>query len=133
MSKTVEAQCLFCGKIFNALLKDIKRGYGKYCSRSCSALAKHQKYDQTRSSNPNWRNGRSFDPYNSYTKDYKCANEDKIKAQNLIATEIRAGRLTPFPCELCGKFPTDAHHDDYAKPYEIRWLCRKHHNALHKG
>lgn len=30
-------------------------------------------------------------------------------------------------CEL-----GERHHDDYSKPYEIRWLCRKHHRRYHR-
>ena len=36
------------------------------------------------------------------------------------------------PCEICGATKVDAHHDDYTKPSEVRWLCRKHHNEHHR-
>ncbi len=26
----------------------------------------------------------------------------------------------------------ERHHDDYSQPYEIRWLCKKHHKLLHR-
>ena len=36
-------------------------------------------------------------------------------------------------CETEGCFELgERHHDDYCNPYEIRWLCRKHHKELHK-
>ncbi|MFC3331681.1 hypothetical protein ACFOEM_04310 [Paenalcaligenes hominis] len=34
-------------------------------------------------------------------------------------------------CEVCGKSKVDAHHDDYSKPLEVRWLCREHHMQHH--
>jgi 5-methylcytosine-specific restriction endonuclease McrA len=39
MSKTIKAQCAECGADFQAKLKEIKRGNGKYCSLSCSSRA----------------------------------------------------------------------------------------------
>ena len=37
------------------------------------------------------------------------------------------------PCEVCGgTVKVDAHHDDYGKPLEVRWLCRSHHNKHHQ-
>lgn len=36
----------------------------------------------------------------------------KRKAQQLVYTEVRAGRLIPQPCEACGD-KGEAHHDDY--------------------
>jgi ferredoxin len=42
-------------------------------------------------------------------------------------------KLKPNPCEVCGDvLNVQAHHDDYDKPLEVRWLCRKHHQALHR-
>lgn len=40
----------------------------------------------------------------------------------------------PQPCEECGESDTtllERHHDDYHKPLEIRWLCRRHHHEAH--
>jgi hypothetical protein len=35
------------------------------------------------------------------------------------------------PCEVCSNPKSQAHHDDYTKPLDIRWLCRKHHLQIH--
>ncbi len=53
------------------------------------------------------------------------------KAYNEMEKATRRGELTPEPCEVCGAEKVDAHHDDYLKPLEIRWLCRKHHRLHH--
>lgn len=34
-------------------------------------------------------------------------------------------------CRICGNLKSEAHHDDYAKPYDVIWLCRKHHIIRH--
>ena len=44
---------------------------------------------------------------------------------------IRSGKLKRMPCEVCGSENVQAHHDDYSKPLDVRWLCVKHHNEHH--
>lgn len=35
----VQKNCEYCSNTFNARLKEVKRGYGRYCTRSCSTKA----------------------------------------------------------------------------------------------
>lgn len=58
---------------------------------------------------------------------HRNANPDRYKARNRVFVEIRAGRLIKKPCEVCGILKVEAHHDDYSKPLDVRWLCKKHH------
>lgn len=37
----------------------------------------------------------------------------------------RRGKLVPQPCETCGDANVEMRHDDYTKPLEVRWLCRR--------
>lgn len=55
---------------------------------------------------------------------------EKIKARNAVNNAIRDGRLKRESCEVCGQV-AQAHHDDYSKPLEVKWLCRKHHDVTH--
>lgn len=57
---------------------------------------------------------------------------DRHKARTKLRTEVAAGRIIRQPCEVCGEKKVDAHHEDYAKPLEVRWLCRKHHMQHHR-
>ncbi|MGL5551487.1 MAG: hypothetical protein ACRDCV_04165 [Plesiomonas shigelloides] len=54
-------------------------------------------------------------------------------ACGIVQRAIRSGKLHRMPCEECGS--TDnvhAHHDDYLKPLNVRWLCAAHHSQWHK-
>ena len=44
----------------------------------------------------------------------------------------REGSLIAEPCEVCKAEETQAHHDDYAAPLTVRWLCRVCHSAWHR-
>lgn len=45
---------------------------------------------------------------------------------------IMEGKLIRMPCEVCQtNNDIQAHHDDYNKPLDVRWLCRKHHREHH--
>ena len=60
------------------------------------------------------------------------ASPEKRKARGLLQSAVRRGKIKRMPCEKCGKQKTDAHHEDYSKPYEVQWLCRKHHMGRHR-
>ena len=50
---------------------------------------------------------------------------------HLLNAAIRSGKIRRAPCEVCGKNPTEGHHFDYSRPFEVIWLCRKHHREIH--
>ena len=41
------------------------------------------------------------------------------------------GKLIQKPCEVCGDAKSQMHHDDYSKPLDVRWFCRRHHLDHH--
>jgi ribosomal protein S27AE len=55
------------------------------------------------------------------------------RAHQLIRNAKRRGVLKNMMCEQCGSDKSVAHHDDYSKPLEIRWLCQMHHLDWHKN
>lgn len=62
------------------------------------------------------------------------------QAHNLTEKAIAKGLLVPQPCEVCGfegraedgRNLVQAHHDDYNKPLQVRWLCQSHHHEWHQ-
>lgn len=62
---------------------------------------------------------------------YALAHYPERYARSRVSTEVRAGRLVrPTACSSChaGCAP-QAHHEDYAKPLDVTWLCRGCHDA----
>lgn len=58
-------------------------------------------------------------------------NPKKTWAHGALRSGIRRGLVEPQPCEICGEEKAEGHHDDYDRPLAVRWLCRRHHKALH--
>jgi ribosomal protein S27AE len=54
-------------------------------------------------------------------------------AHTKVARAIKTGRLMrPDICEKCGDLGhVSAHHDDYDRPLDVRWLCRRCHRLIH--
>lgn len=48
-------------------------------------------------------------------------------ARSYAGVYLRRGKIKRCPCEVCGSTDAQMHHDDYSKPLEVRWLCRKCH------
>lgn len=57
----------------------------------------------------------------------------KAWAQALVKRAIEDGQLARGACVTCGDASTDAHHEDYDRPLDVTWLCRKHHLKAHCG
>jgi hypothetical protein len=57
---------------------------------------------------------------------------EKIQARQEVLKALRKGLLVKRPCEVtgCKIKKVEAHHDDYSKPLEVRWRCRRHHREL---
>lgn len=62
----------------------------------------------------------------------KPATQLKLRARARCAYAIKTGKLVRLPCEGCGEAKSEAHHDDYSKPLEVKWLCRSCHAAAHR-
>jgi hypothetical protein len=70
------------------------------------------------------------DPWR-HQKRWNNAHREARRAHDLVARAIRRGDLIRGQCEVCGSFRVQGHHDRYDEPLMVRWLCPRHHRALH--
>lgn len=58
----------------------------------------------------------------------------KRPARDRVTKAVRNGRLVRGPCSVCGAYPTHGHHHNgYADPLDVIWLCPVHHSEAHRG
>lgn len=62
---------------------------------------------------------------------YEARYPERTAARAAVAVAVRSGRLVRQPCIRCGS-KAHAHHDDYAKPLTVIWLCPEHHGERHR-
>jgi len=69
------------------------------------------------------------------SKTYDKKYPYKKTATVAINNAIRSGKIVrPLNCENCGsENRIEGHHDDYSKPYSVRWLCVFCHSNWHKN
>ena len=63
---------------------------------------------------------------------WKATHPEAYAAHKVVVVAIRNGMLVRRPCEICGAENARAHHEDYSKPLDVRWLCQIHHVARHR-
>ena len=71
-----------------------------------------------------------FDGYRN-AKKYIDSHPEKSKARRNFSSAIARGKIKRGVCEVCKKSNAQGHHTDYTKHLEVRWLCPKHHKAVH--
>lgn len=70
-----------------------------------------------------------------WRKTHPLNEEQRIKSivRNKVAMRIRRGQMQRLPCVICGDPKSECHHEDYSKPYDIVFLCPKHHREHHNS
>ncbi len=67
-----------------------------------------------------------------YVREGRKREPQKHRARATLQYAVRTGRLYRLPCEVCGEKNTQGHHSNYEKPLDVRWLCREHHDEVHR-
>lgn len=108
---------------------DYYRNYDKERGSSPSRVLSRKEYsDKMKRENPEkWKKMRK-----ESTRKYRKKNPEKQRATRILNYHIQVGNMVKEFCEICGNPKSEAHHDDYSKPLEVRWLCDFHHKELHK-
>lgn len=114
-------------KEFSEFNKDkySKTGYRSQCKdcmkKERERLSDHYKKWRSTEEKKEW--------YREYRKARYEKDKNKVKARNATRKLVR-----PESCSNCFKVgKVEAHHDDYAFPLVVRWLCPLCHNKWHKG
>lgn len=92
-----------------------------------SNIEKIRKYDRDRAKLPH-RIALAI----KITKKWRAKDRRRARCHGLVARALRSGDLVPQNCECCGSEQTVAHHDNYNKPLDVRWLCQPCHKQWHK-
>jgi len=116
---TVSFNCDFCGMLSMQQKSHFDRNVKHYCCRDC--------YSEDRKT---WT---KEDQHRYGTGLPTEERKKRARIRSMTNKAIKRGELKRKPCEKCGD-KAEAHHDVYdtKKPFDVRWLCFKHHREWHK-
>ena len=90
--------------------------------------------DRYRGGIRSWK-AKNREKVNATQREYEARNREKIRAHQAVSRAVKRGDLVrPDACSECGcDGKPHAHHDDYSRPLDVRWLCPGCHADQHKG
>lgn len=130
----MEKQCFKCGEV--KCLSEFYKHNGmadghlnkcKNCTKNDASSHRSENIEKIREYDRKRGNRQGPD----YVKNYRSKYPNKYKAHVMVNNAVRDGKLFSEPCEICGNVKSVAHHDDYLKPLNVRWLCCAHHSQWH--
>ena len=111
--------------------KQMKDGHLNKC-KSCTKKDVHSHRENNIERIREYDRKRGNRQTKEYLDGYVAKYPNKYKAQTMVGNAIRDKKLFKEPCEVCGtEERIHAHHDDYLKPLNVRWLCASHHRQWH--
>ena len=127
-------QCFACGQLkrLSAFYTHprMRDGYLNKCKECCKRYARDVRRDPDRGARMRKHDfERKLRPkYKQQRMRQQKRYPEKHRAHYAVSNALRSGRLTKQPCAICGSSTgLQAHHEDYAKPLEVIWLCIQHH------
>ena len=120
-----QAQCKECRRELNKKYREENR---ERCRALCKKHREENRELYRESSRKHYQKNKQT--HKERVRDY-ARSSIKTRVVSAANYAIKTGKLIRQPCEVCGAEKVDAHHDDYAKPLEVRWLCRSHHKQHH--
>lgn len=111
----------------------VEKDLGDFCidhrhkdGRTSECVKCHQKRGKVYSTS---NRGRESHRLNSIK--HRELNPIRCKARSIVSNLIRRGKLIkPDICSHCfKKRKVESHHEDYSKPLEVKWLCKKCHTS----
>lgn len=101
----------------------------KECTKQDSRRNRRKKIDHYREYDRKRGNRQSCD----YVRGYRAKSPAIYRAHSAVSNALRDGKLVrPRECESCGREAgLHGHHDDYARPLDVRWLCAACHRQWH--
>lgn len=121
-------KCILCQNKFTP-----RRADHRYCSYRCRDAARYYRNREKRLEKDRIR-------YENMSDEQKrerfllavLRNKKKWKVRQTVRNAISREKIRRLPCEECGEKETHAHHNNYSKPLQVEWLCKKHHYEKHR-
>jgi hypothetical protein len=138
VSEGLNKACSIC-KRAKPLDQFRRKANGKYGRQSSCKPCSNAKLDVWRARTRARRLAYNRDYYASekgraVVRKYQARKPTKRLAQAALHRALRLGLMVKLEfCEECSNTKrVEGHHDDYAKPLDVRWLCRACHKAWHR-
>ena len=98
MPSMIDVKCMSCGNSFEARAADVKRGWGKYCSKSCKAHQQTKKQSKNKSKHKGYP---TIIHYNDW--DDEVINGDVVWSDSHRCwIDLRSDGAHPFDSEAAG-------------------------------
>ncbi len=110
------------------------------CCKECDSRVRSQRYDENWDREKENRQRYSSNPQQKKkslesNRKYRQRNPQKTSAHNAVNNALRDGKIVrPDSCSDCGLATRDleAHHEDYSRPLDVKWLCTRCHGKRHR-